>query len=260
MTTAYRIMLALSALVIGTLQALIANKVVSWNPWVVVAVACGFGIVVFLDNVRLVKQKLQAHERHALRSRMHQPLIGALNAVTTARPVGLPALGISVFAVKRSWFLRWHLVPWRKARLKRLFRFRLSEHPAESKVDWTIGKGTIGECWKDGVPVLHDRRQVAAQYGRGNYPADEQAFSMLTDAERCGFTRDEFVQTIDKYGEILAVPVKARHAGDLIGVLSIDCLASSYVSPTAPSVLHGGDIEEIAGGAAWLIRDDVPKF
>jgi len=260
LATAYRVGLALSALVIGTLQALVANKVVSWPPWIVVAVASGFGLVVFLDNIRLVKRRLQAHERHAMRSRMHQPLVGALNAVTTARSVELPALGISVFAVKRSWYFKWYLIPWRKTRLKRLFRFRLSEHPAESKVDWTIGKGTIGECWRDGVPVLHDRRQVAARYGRGSYPADDLAYSALTQSDRCGFTRDEFVQTIDKYGEILAVPINARHSGDMIGVLSVDCLASSYEGPAAPSVLAGGDIEEIAGGAAWLIRDDVPKF
>lgn len=260
LATSYRVLLAISALVVGVLQALVANKVVHWSPLVVVVVAGAFGGVVFLDNLRLIRHKLQAHERHAARSRMHQPLIGALNAITTARGVELRMLGISVFAIRRTWYMKWHLLPCRKSHLKRLFRFRLSEHPAESLVDWTVGKGTIGECWKDGVPVLHDRRGVAAQYGRGNYPMDDASFAQLDSEQRCGFTRTEFVQTIDKYGEILAVPIKALHTGELIGVLSIDCLAGAYASPSAPSVLTGADIEEIAGGAAFLIREDVPKF
>lgn len=251
--------LATAGLSVGILQALVGTKVVQWSPWVVVSVASAFGAVAFLDNIRLIRHKLQAHERHAARSRMHQPLVGALNTITDLRDVQLRELGISVFAIRTSWYLKFYFFPWRKTRLKRLFRFRLSEHPAESAVEWTKGKGTIGKCWEVRVPVLHDRRSVAAQFGKDNRP-DEATFVQLTPEQHCGFTRQEFIETIDKYGEILAVPIKAQHSGELIGVLSIDCLATAYPSPDSPSALAGDAVETVAGSAAWLIREDVPKF
>jgi hypothetical protein len=129
-------------------------------------------------------------------------------------------------------------------------------------VTWNKGKGTIGECWRTGIGVLHDRRAVAARYGRHGrygYPSEVQYPSLPVEA-RSGFTRGEFIQTIDKYGEILAVPVvKDQLSGDLIGVLSIDCLASAYAGREHP-VLAGINIEEIAGGAAFTICGDLPKF
>jgi hypothetical protein len=109
------------------------------------------------------------------------------------------------------------------------------------------------------VPVRHDRRAVAAVYGKGHYPTDQQ-FAAMTVDEHCGFSRKEFIQTIDKYGEILAVPIAAKHSGDQIGVLSIDCLADAYADEHASPILEGSEIEVFAGRAAFYVRDDVAKF
>jgi hypothetical protein len=257
-TYAYRVLYALAGLVLVILQTLVVNKVVEWSPTVVVWVAIGVGAVAFIDNLRLIRFKYHAHEREAARSRMHKPLVGALNAIAEARNVPLEHLGVSVFAIRRKWRLKWYVLPWRPRRLKRIFRFRLSDYPPESAVDWTIGKGTIGKCWQLGTVVLHDRRPVAAQYGREQPPTEQQFLQMPAD-DRCGFTLPEFIQTIGKYGEILAVPVAAKHTGRIIGVLSIDCLAGAYADAQV-TVLGGDVIEEIAGGAAMVVRDDVPKF
>lgn len=256
--TTYRILLALAAGSVVVLQALILNKLVHWSPWTVVTVAAVVAGVTFLDNLRLLFYKFQAHQREASRSRMHTPLIGALNAVATARDVPLESLGISVFAIRKYLGMKWYLIPWLKQRLKRVFRFRLSDYPPESNVRWTKGKGTIGDCWQTGVAALHDRRPTAKRYGKGHHPT-EQEFSTMSAADRSGFTRTQFIQTIDKYGEILAVPIVKRNTGALLGVLSIDCLASAYAERKT-SVLGGAAIEEIAGGAAFTVRDDVPRF
>jgi hypothetical protein len=256
--TAYRVVFAAAGLSVVVLGALVNNKVVAWGPWVVVSIASAVGLVAFIDNLRLIYFKYQAHEREAARSRMHKPLIGALNTITEARGVPLEALGISVFAIRAKWGTLWRVIPWRVKQLRRIFRFRLSDYPPESAVKWTEGKGTIGKCWETGLPVLHDRRPVAIHHGKGNHPAPEQ-FSQIPAADRCGFTHSEFVRTIDKYGEILAVPITAKHTGLLVGVLSIDCLAGAYAS-SEMTVLRGDEIEEVAGGAAILVRDDVPKF
>lgn len=88
--------------------------------------------------------------------------------------------------------------------------------------------------------MVQDRRAVAAWYGQnGQYgPPTEVQYRSLPVEVRCGFTHAEFIQTIDKYGEILAVPVRNQYTGDLLGVLSIDCLASAY---------HGREHPVLAG-------------
>jgi hypothetical protein len=257
---ANRLILAVAALVLAVIQSLIVTKVVKWSPWVAVVAASAVGLLAFIDNVRLAKTGYQAPERHKARSKMHKPLIFALDAISDARDVPLDALGVSVFRIKRLWTRRWKCVPWRKSQLLRLFRFRLKDYPAESAVEWTVGKGAIGKCWQSGVPQLDDRRHVAAEHGKGHYP-DEAQFAQLNPEQTSGFNRDEFIQTIDKYGEILAVPIVKESGGKskMVGVLSIDCLLSAY-SQHPDSILGGEGMEEIAGGAASVVRDYVVKF
>lgn len=252
-------MLSIGMLAVGTLQAMVANKVVAWSPWLVVWVAFGVGAITFLDNVRLIRHKFRAHERNAAKARMYRPMFSALCSVSEARQVKLLEFGISIFRITPCWYLRWKLVPWRQQRLVRLVRLRLSDNPNESAVVWTKGKGAIGECWADQVPVLHDRRSAAVMYGRSNYP-DQQQYDAMSAKERRGMTRAEFIQTIDKYGEILAVPVVAQDSGKIIGVVSMDCLASAYEGVDSPSILGGQDIEAFAVRTARLTRDDLVKF
>jgi hypothetical protein len=256
-TTTYRVALALAGASIGVLQVLVSTKVVTWSPWVVVSIASALGAIAFVDNTRLVYHKFRMHERELARSRMHKPLIGALNAVATARGIPLQCLGISVFAVRSRLGVKGYVIPWEKRRLKRVFRFRLSDWPPRSAVNWSEGKGTIGECWGTGVKAFHDRREVAARFG--GRPPTESEFGVMSAAERSGFTRAEFVQTINKYGEILAVPIAKDHSGQIVGVLSIDCLATAYADGVT-TILGGADIEEIAGGAAFTVSADVPRF
>jgi hypothetical protein len=256
--TGYRLLLIVGGASVGALQALVANKVVSWSPWVVVTVASVVGGIAALDNVRLLFHKLRMHEREVARSKMHKPLVGALNAVATARNIPLEKLGISVFAIRPRLGRRYVILPWRRGRLKRVFRFRLSDYPPRSEVQWTEGKGTIGQCWSTGVKAFHDRRPVAARYGAGHSP-DEAQYRLLTHEEHNGFTLEEFRQTVDKYGEIIAVPIRRDHSGKMVGVLSIDCLASAYPDDQT-TILAGADIEEIAGGAAFTVGADIPRF
>jgi hypothetical protein len=202
--------------VFRALQALITNKVVNWTPLTVVWIACAVGLVTFLDNLRLLYQKFNSRERKALRAKMHIPLMGALDAVASAQQVPLASLGISVFKIRLRLGRVGHVIPWPQRRLVRVYRFRLSEYPPPSKIIWNRGKGTIGECWRTGIAVLHDRRGVAARYGGDRHPT-EQSYKNLPRDVQTGFTHAEFIRTIDKYGEIVAVPIAKKHTGDLIG-------------------------------------------
>lgn len=262
--TAYRAILGIAGLSVGILQAIVSTNALRWSPWTVVSIASGVGMVNFLDSMRLLISDQRAAGRHAARTSMHPPLVTALYLISQKTDVDLIHFGASIFCLRRYWTFRrcgipvpW--LPWYEERLHRVLRFRISDRPQESNVKWTRGKGTIGECWEENVAKLHDRRPTAAQFGGANHP-DDWTFSRLKHDQHCNFTRDEFVQMIDKYGEILAVPIVREHAGELIGVLSIDCSASAYPSATSPSVLGGVAVEEFAIRAATLVQSDLLKF
>ncbi len=255
----YRIVFAAAGLSVVLLHALIDNNVVHWSPWIVVAVATAVGALAFLDNIRVIFYKYQAYQREKARSEMHKPLIAALNSITEARETPLEVLGISVFAVRRGWDLRWWVVPWWAKLLKQIFRFRLSDYPPDAAVRWTKGKGAIGACWESGVPVLHDRRDAAARYGEKGRRPDKKSYRQLPEEVRSRFTHHEFIQTIDNWGEILAMPIKSEKTGRLVGVLSIDCLMRYYTRPDM-TVLAGEDIKVFAGLAASVVQGDVPRF
>jgi hypothetical protein len=259
LATSYRVLYALAGLALVIVNALIDRQIVHWDQRVAAVGAIGVGLVACFDNIRLIRYKLQAHERNAARARMYRPMFIALVSVAEARSMQTFKFGVSVFRIKPCWYLHWHVIPWRQERLVRLVRLRLSDNPNESEVVWTKGKGAIGECWANKVPVLHDRRRAAATFGRDHYPSEAE-FAQLSSEERRGMTRSEFVETIDKYGEILAVPIVEQHSGKILGVLSIDCLAEAYANPQTPSVLEGQDIETFAVRAARLTREDVAKF
>ncbi|KRD07782.1 hypothetical protein ASE48_10115 [Mycobacterium sp. Root265] len=257
----YRILYAFAGFALLVLNVLIEKKVVDWDPMVAVWAACGVGLVALFDNVRLIKFKYDARERNAARARLYRPMFSALVALSDIREgIHVFDLGVSVFKISRVWFLWCGVIPWSEKRLVRIVRLRLSDSPNESNVRWTKGKGAIGVCWQSNVAVHHDRRADAATWGKnGQYPSEAQ-FADLQDDQKRGMNREEFIQTIDKYGEILAVPMVTPHKGEQLGVLSVDCLATAYAGPDSQSILQGEDIEAIAVRTARLTRDDVGKF
>jgi hypothetical protein len=260
-TVIYRICFALLGLFVAVTHTLIENKVVDWSRWLVVAGAIAVGILAFVDNVGRIVFKYKAYQREHARSEMNQPCIAALNSIMTAHNVPLAKLGVSVFAIRGRLELKGRVVPWWGKHLKQVFRFRLSDYPPEAPIRWTKGKGTIGECWKDGIAVLHDRRQVAASYGSTGQRPTKQDYPQLSEQIRSGFTLKEFIQTVDNWGEILAVPITEKQTARLIGVLSIDCLMDYYSATTPPiaTALNFGDVRLFAASTAVLVRDDVPK-
>ena len=261
----FRIFLAVAALALAVVQSVIVTGVRHWSPLIAVAAATGVGLLAFIDNIRQASARYQAAQRNAARTTMQQELITAMYLITEARTVKLIDLGASVFNVRRYWTLRSALIPipwlpWREQRLHRILRFRLSPNPQTSRVKWTRGKGAIGQCWERQMAVWVDRRETIAQFGEGKYPADDAAFSQLAPAQRLGFTRVEFRQLIDRYGEILAVPIVGKYSGKFLGVLSLDCRAEGYPKSDSPSVLAGQDIEEFATRTTQYIVNDVSKF
>lgn len=98
--------------------------------------------------------------------------------------------------------------------LDRLTRVRLvSDVPRTTGVDWTKGKGVIGQVWVTGRPVILDGAAWDAQV-------------RLPGGDTSGFTRDEVEQVRGKYGCIVAAPIVD---GDVtIGVVSLNGPPGSY--------------------------------
>jgi len=255
----YRVLFAAAGLSVVVLHALIENKVVDWSRWIVVAAAIAVGALAFIDNVRVIFYKYQAYEREKARSEMHKPLIGALDFITDYHKAPLKTLGVSVFAIRRAWRFKWRIVPWWGKQLKQVFRFRVSGYPPDVAVRWTKGKGAVGACWEKGIAVIHNRREAARLYGSNGQPPTKQNYDVLPEQVRCGFTYNEFIQTIDNWGEILAMPITEDKTGRFLGVLSIDCLMSYYTTDDT-KVLDHDDVRIAAGGAAFSVAKDVPKF
>jgi hypothetical protein len=261
----FRVFLAVAALALTAVQSVIVTGVRHWSPWIAVGAAVGVGGLTFIDQIRQISARYQSAQRNAARTTMQQELITLMYLITEDKTVKLIDLGASVFNIRRYWTLRPAFIPipwlpWREQRLHRILRFRLSASPQTSQLSWTKGKGAIGKCWEERQPVLLDRRATIAQFGEGKHPTDDAAFSRLTTDQRAGFSREEFNQMIDRYGEILAVPVVAKYSGEFLGVLSIDCRAEAYPKPDSPSVLAGHEIEEFAIRATQYIVDDVSRF
>lgn len=240
-----RILFALASLGLAVLVAGVQTKVfkdVSANRQL--AFAAGLAVVIFFDNCRAAWRRHKAPGRQQARARMQKAVVGALVTVGEDKNVALRHLGGSVFAIRRRGLLR-------HPRLVRVLRFRLDDHPQPSQVVWTPGKGAIGRCWKQRRKVHSDWLAVAEKYGGRELTAAQ--FAKIPPATRDGFNLSEFVGIVDKYAEILAVPVLS-HLGEIVGVISIDVAAKADLGR---KILNFQDVEDCATGAAVLVRDDL---
>jgi hypothetical protein len=117
---------------------------------------------------------------------------------------------------------------------------------------WTSGKGAIGRAWQERRPVHCPWRPIADALG--NKPISEAEFSALTAEQTWGFTRDEFIGIVDKYAEVLAVPILSELGGSVLGVLSLDVPKRLGLTDL---ILDSDDAEAVATAAVALIRDDL---
>lgn len=216
------------------------------NGWQI-GLVIGLATVAFSDNLRHAVRRFVEPGREEARIRTQKTLIALLFAISQARGVDVTYLGSSVFVLRRAGLLR-------RKTLVRRFRFRLANHPQATDVRWTKGKGTVGACWETGRAAYRYRRSVAERYGtRDLSPAE---YAQLRDNVKSGFTREEFLSMVNKYAEVLAVPIKSDQ-GELIGVLSVDLTADA---PAGPQYLSGNAVERTVGETIGLMRDDIPRL
>lgn len=109
-------------------------------------------------------------------------------------------IGLHVWEVRRCWNLR-H-TPKGHRRLAKVASLRLRDARRRSRVEWTEGKGVIGQCWVHRTPV---ERNVGADFEPFESATAEE-WKARADDFRLGLTWDEFQRT-KSYGGILAAPM-----------------------------------------------------
>lgn len=224
---------------------LVDQSVIKDDPVARVVLLTVTGLIVLVDSVWTSVATFRGRGRAARQERIRLFLLPVIREVARRHSLDVTLLGASVFRVRRHF---WR--PWRK-RLERVDRYRMSDFPQQSKVVWVSGKGAIGEAWRK-VAIEHvDWKPIQARWGNGRIKTDAD-WAAVPETDRWGMTRDEFMNIVDKYSEILAVPLLGANSTKCSGVLSLDVPIRANVGSL---VLGDDDIVEKATEAAAVIHN-----
>lgn len=213
------------------------------DPWVIPAARYAL-IASTLAESTWGLSRVKARERtNARELELDKQCVSLLVTLARVAQIEVDVAGCNVWSKQYS--RRHGTYLWRE------HRRRLSNYPQPSEVLWTEGKGVIGRCLKEGEDVYQSWRPAQRQW------ADTEEISAtqwrdVSERERWGFGRAEYLRSIRKYSEILAMPIKDRH-GRVLGVLSVDIPADR--APADDSLcLKSGDVRSIVSTAADSLR------
>ena len=155
---------------------------------------------VLRERVDTQTERAEDAERRRQNDELLKSLLTAVHQATGLNPV---TLGSSVWLVPPD--------PAGPA-LQRLTNYQFHSRQS-TRIAWTKGKGTIGQCWESEVELVTNPGSWR-DLQRGDFEA-------LTEDKRLGMSWQEY-QATAAYSAVWAVPLK-DHEGRLRGVLSVDC-------------------------------------
>lgn len=205
------------------------------------------GLFVLIDSIAGAVRAARRPGLEKKRQRISKAILGSLKSVQDETGVRLEVLGGSVFVPKRTRWLR-------RKRLARIERYRLSDYPQPSRVVWSEGKGAIGEAWRSGVESHVAWADVASRWGRGAIRSEED-FAQVPLEDRAGFDWEEFAGIVDKYAEILAVPIMSSDGSKVLGVYAIDVPLDPRDRLQTGRQLNTQAVLAVATACAALLRD-----
>lgn len=249
--TSWRVLLAAVAFIVGTGKALVDLGVVNSQPGLGSLVIIGGAGIVLVDSVgRIIASNRQANAA-TIRVDMEKAVQSTLKTISDVTGLDVWSLGGSVFRPKKVGFL-W----WRSLELDRVARVRLSDSPQATSVKWVPTKGVVGQVWQERRGKYISWKAVAERY-----PAEEltpEAFATIREQTRSGFTFAEFRGIVEKYAEILGVPIWDSQQREVIGVLSID-VAMTDKHEKLGSCLGGQQARETAERGAAVLSNVIGK-
>lgn len=242
----WRSIVALLGLLLVFLKAAQQVKWIGPDPALEFSLVMGAGLMVFLDNaygVYLLYLKPKADKR---RRKVEKHLLACLRTLGRDRALTFN-LGASVYVYQRNW---WRLD---KKRLRRVRRYRLTDDPQESLISWSDAKGVVGKAAREGLPQHADWTALAPVWN-ANGGASVESYAALPEADRWGFSFEEFRQVASKYVEALAVPIMNRQGTKVLGVLGLD-VPYRADSRKNSCILNTDDARRVASTCAIGLRE-----
>lgn len=232
---------------VGVVAALQASGTVprlpKLEPW-----AWAFSLVILgIDNAgTLISRGVHkiARERNA---ELEKALMSLLIDVARSGGVRFEDLGASVFQPSRLD----RLVRREPHQLVRTVRFRPSDYPLQSGIDWAPSKGAVGAAWSGRKEVYKNWRNIAERWGGVDDMSDDQ-FKRISASSRMNFSKKEFLAIAGKYSEVLVLPIWHRKKNRMIGVLSIDRAFKAEDATFTPELEKKGT-REVAAATASLV-------
>jgi hypothetical protein len=209
-----RAVIAVGALAVVVLSSAAEVGWIARRPVVEFWILVGTGGWVFLESLAAIVRSARRPRRVGDQRKIERVLTSAVVALSRNTGVPIEDLGANAFGIRR-WSRAW----WPTPRLVRLARFRPSDRLQPSRVDWVLGKGAIGEAWRDEGVAHIDLRSIARAWFATAQTEEEFDRDFAADAH--GLTFAEFRATTGKYAETAAVAI-ADETGAVIGVVSLD--------------------------------------
>jgi len=240
----------LAALIRGTLEYLKDKYDFDFLPEVDLTLAAVAGALIFLQNFYSIRVT-EKNKDNFKNSRSRRVAINSL-LVELADRTGesITLIGASIFVPKirrRLW-----IIGKRKEFLKRIQRERLLNTPQISNVEWAKGKGAIGQCWETEKEFHLSWINIANRY-QDKVTLDNYE-SLVNKTAKHGLTAKEFNIVLDKYSEILAVPIHNENQ-KFIGVLSVDIAIDRSKQQTGVQLKGDKDVRSIVATCAKTVAD-----
>lgn len=248
-----RVVVALAALAIVVVEAGIATKMISGRPAFQFQVLVLAGAIIFIESTIRAIQTARRPSIDRRTKRIEKIVLTALLSVSEITQIPVQKLGGSVFVVRRPWrsFFRLQLI--------RVVRYRLSDFPAPSNLQWTEGVGAIGMAVQQKMAAHADWTEFSDAL---NTPGcDPQSICRtVPSGQQFGLDDQQLIMMMRKYTESFAVPIFNELQNKVVGALALD-IPYTPDRHGIPSVLDNPDVERlIATPAAQSIGDLVaPK-
>jgi hypothetical protein len=125
-------------------------------------------------------------------------------------------------------------------------RHRFSPTPRESGIEWTCGKGIIGECWKKKQTIVANTQKFDAKHRK----LTAKQWGLLPEETRRALDHDEYHQMAGKYGTVIAMPIMKN--GKVMGVIALDAPRGRHFKKLDTQAVH-----EAISEAADLVLDQI---
>ncbi|MEU8342346.1 hypothetical protein AB0C74_11670 [Spirillospora sp. NPDC048832] len=192
------------------------------------------------EPIRLARKAKHDARSKVTEAKVIAALGSALAQIEEITALSANDIGLQAFIIKRKLLSK-------KQYLTRLARLRLNEQPP-SEIEWTKGKGVVGESWRlrryfDFNFDTHHAQQK--DWMEGDWPSLPADVTM-------GMTWMDFEQVRGRYGIVSAFPIVQSHTNELLGLLTLDGTPGNY------SNLAAVPVRRVCSSTAARIADLFP--